>query len=206
MCIMSQLRTVFFFVGYLRYLNRSHSACECSRPIGSTTQVTWAHAGGPRCHGPSLWLCNKVLKPNFQSIISQTNNGCSLLSLILAKLLLSDINSENVFALSIVTAWGGEGVGGYNPLPIEPQMTSYIIETVRTKCIIGKVLKIRGQKYDKLSLKIVQKALKWLLQHANIQKFSGGACPRTPLESFLALKLLKNNSAGKNTLEKSDEN
>ena len=51
-----------------------------------------------------LWPCNKVLKPNFQSTISQTNNGCSLFSLILAKLLLSDINCENVFALSVVTA------------------------------------------------------------------------------------------------------
>ena len=53
---------------------------------------------------PPLWLCNKVLKPNFQSIISQTNNGCSLLSLILAKLLLLDIRCENIFALSVVTA------------------------------------------------------------------------------------------------------
>ena len=43
--------------------------------------------GGPRCHAPPLWPCN-MLKPNFQSIIFQTNNGCSLLSLILAKLLL----------------------------------------------------------------------------------------------------------------------
>ena len=51
-----------------------------------------------------LWPCNKVLKPNFQSTISKTNNGCSLLSLILAKLLLLDISCENVFALSVVTA------------------------------------------------------------------------------------------------------
>ena len=52
-----------------------------------------------------LWLCNNVLKPNFQSIISQTNNDCSLLSLILAKLLLLDtpVSCENMFALSIVT-------------------------------------------------------------------------------------------------------
>ena len=51
-----------------------------------------------------------------QSIISQTNNGCSLLSLISAKLLLLDIHSENVFALSTVTARGVAtgGVGGYN--------------------------------------------------------------------------------------------
>ena len=103
-------------------------------------------------------LCNKVLKPNFQSIISQTNNGCSLLSLILAKLLLSDITCKNVFALSIVTASGvatGGGDWGLQLLSIEPQMTPYIIETVRTKCIIGEALKVWGQKYDKLSLKIV---------------------------------------------------
>ena len=62
---------------------------------------------------------------------------------------------------------GGGGFGVYNPPPIEPQMTSYIIETVRTKCIIYEALKVRGQKYDKLSLKIVQKVLKWPLHNAN---------------------------------------
>ena len=35
--------------------------------------------------------------------------------------------------------------------------------------------------------------------------FSGEHAPG-PLESFLALKLLKSNSAGKNTFEKSDQN
>ena len=53
---------------------------------------------------PPFWPCNKVLKPNFQSIISQTNNGCSLFSLILAKLLLLDISCNNILAMSIVTA------------------------------------------------------------------------------------------------------
>ena len=100
-------------------------------------------------------------------------------------------------------ATGGGVLRVTTPLPIEPQMTSYIIKTVRTKYIIGEALKVRGQKYDKLSLKIVQKALKWPLQYANFQKFSRGACP---LELFLALKMLKNNSSGKNMLEKSDEN
>ena len=51
-----------------------------------------------------LGLYNKVLKPNFQSIISQTDNGCSLFSLILAMLLLLDISYENIFVLSRVTA------------------------------------------------------------------------------------------------------
>ena len=56
-----------------------------------------------RCHAPP-WPCNKVLKSKFQSIISLTNNDCSLLSLIIAKLLLLDISCENIFALSIVIA------------------------------------------------------------------------------------------------------
>ena len=54
--------------------------------------------------GGSPWPCNKVLKPNFQFIISQANNGCSLLLLILAKPQLLDINCGNIFAVSIVTA------------------------------------------------------------------------------------------------------
>ena len=53
---------------------------------------------------PPLWPCNKVLKPNFQFIISQANNGCSLLLLILAKPQLLDISCGNIFAVSIVTA------------------------------------------------------------------------------------------------------
>ena len=61
----------------------------------------------------------------------------------------------------------GGGLGVTIPPPIEPQVTSYIIETVRTKCIIGEALKVRCQNYDKLSLKIIQKALKWSLQYAN---------------------------------------
>ena len=76
-----------------------------------------------------------------------------------------------------------------------------MIESVRTKCIIDEALKVRGQKYNKLSLKIVEKALKWSLQYANSQKFSGGA-RSGPLKSFLVLKLLKIESAGKTTLEK----
>ena len=70
---------------------------------------------------PSLWPSNKMLKPNFQSIISQTNNGCSLLSLILAKLLLLDISCENIFVLSIVTAssvFRGEGHWAMPPLSL----------------------------------------------------------------------------------------
>ena len=65
-----------------------------------------------------------------------------------------------------------------------------IIETVRTKCIIfGEALKVKGQIYEQTFRKIVQKALKWPLQDANFQKFSGIACLQTPLESFLLLRL-----------------
>ena len=48
-----------------------------------------------------------------------------------------------------------------------------------------KLLKLGAKNMNKLCLKIVRKALKWPLQYANFQKFSGGACPRIPLESFL---------------------
>ena len=41
--------------------------------------------------------------------------------------------------------------------------------------------------------------------YVNFQKISGGACPRTLLESFLELKLLKINSGGKNYAWKSNE-
>ena len=58
--------------------------------------------GGPRCH--ALHPRHEVLKPNFESVISQTNNGCSLLSLILAKLLLLNISCKNIFALFVMTA------------------------------------------------------------------------------------------------------
>ena len=53
---------------------------------------------------PPPWPCNKVLIPNLQFIISQVNNGCSLLLLILAKPQLLDISCGNIFAVSIVTA------------------------------------------------------------------------------------------------------
>ena len=46
-----------------------------------------------------LWPCNKALKPNFQSMISQTNNGCSLLSLILAKPQRLDIMLRKYFCI-----------------------------------------------------------------------------------------------------------
>ena len=56
-----------------------------------------------------------------------------------------------------------------------------------------------GAKYINIKcLKIVQKALKWPLQHVNIQTLSWKACPGTPLEPFLFLNLLQIKSFGKN--------
>ena len=63
-----------------------------------------AQGEGGRCLGLLLLPCSKVLKPNFQSMISQTNNGCSLLLLILAKLLLLNVSCKNILALSMVIA------------------------------------------------------------------------------------------------------
>ena len=66
--------------------------------------IIGARRVGDSAMAPLLWSCNKVLKPNFQFVISQNNNGCSLLSHILAKILLLGISCENVFALSIMPA------------------------------------------------------------------------------------------------------
>ena len=90
----------------MHHLNRLLSACECSIGIRQYYASDMAARRGGGGHGA------------IQSIISRTNNGCSLFSLILAKFLLLDINSENVFALSILTACGvATGGGGYNPPP-----------------------------------------------------------------------------------------
>ena len=54
---------------------------------------------GAQCQaqGPYFWPSNKVPKRNFQSIISPSSNGCNLLSLTLAKLLVLHINCKNIF-------------------------------------------------------------------------------------------------------------
>ena len=68
------------------------------------------------------------------------------------------------------------------------------------RAVAGEALRIRGKKFkQKICLKIVQNALKWSLQYANFQKFSGRACSQT---CFLSVNLLQINSAGKDTLEK----
>ena len=54
-----------------------------------------------------------------------------------------------------------------------------------------------SKNFNKIWLKFVQKVLKWPLQYVNFQKFSGGACLRTPLQPFFILNMLENNSAEK---------
>ena len=108
----------FFLFALHRYFsveNRTSEGREnlffifCSPPTLSVENKTSEGIGRTQgSHGAMLLSplcpCNQVLKPNFQSIIYQTNNGCSLLSFILAKLLLLDISCQNIFALSVVPA------------------------------------------------------------------------------------------------------
>ena len=84
-------------------LCRSDTAKKSYHNVEKFPRAIGAYRGA-RCHAPLFWSCNKVIKPNFQSIVSQTNNDCSLLSFISAKLRLLDISCENIFALSVVTA------------------------------------------------------------------------------------------------------
>ena len=86
-----------------RKANSNWGRRQSQLPPGTLMSIR-ARRGGHSAMPPFLWPCNKVLKLNFQSVFSQTNDGCSLLSLILAKLLLLDFNCENIFALFIVTA------------------------------------------------------------------------------------------------------
>ena len=62
---------------------------------------------------------------------------------------------------------------------------SYALSTRNRKCantciILGEARTYRGKNLNKIYLKYVQKALKWPLQCVDLQKFSGGACSRTP--------------------------
>ena len=53
---------------------------------------------------PVSWPCKKLLKPNCQSVVTETNKACSLLSFILAQLLLLDMDYKNIFAFFKVSA------------------------------------------------------------------------------------------------------
>ena len=64
---------------------------------------------------------------------------------------------------------------------------------------------LKAKNKNKVCQKIVQKAPNWPLQSANFQNYSGGACPRTPLELCLLLKLLRINFGGKTYARKSDK-
>ena len=98
MCMMSQLRTVFFVFALFEPLTLSERMQYRNYRQYYASDMG-AHRGGHDAMAHPLWLCNKVLKPNFKSIISQTTNGCSLLSHILAKLLLLDINFRKCFCI-----------------------------------------------------------------------------------------------------------
>ena len=67
--------------------------------------------------------------------------------------------------------------------------------------MFGKTLRFRGKKFKQNLPKIFQKVLKWPLQYVNFQKFSGGTCPRTPLELFVLSICFKIILSEKNTLE-----
>ena len=64
-----------------------------------------------------------------------------------------------------------------------------------------KNLGLGAKSVNKICLKIVQKVLKWPLQYVNFQKFSGRACPRTPIKPFLFSILFKMILPEKNMLE-----
>ena len=48
-----------------------------------------------------------------------------------------------------------------------------------------------AKNFNKICVKIVQKVLKWPLQHVYFSKFSGGAHPRTPHSFFYSKYALK---------------
>ena len=71
---------------------------------------------------------------------------------------------------------------------------SYALSTRNRKCantciILGEAHTYKDKNLNKIYLKNVQKALKWPLQCVDLQKVSGGACFRTPLEPFSFLNL-----------------
>ena len=62
---------------------------------------------------------------------------------------------------------------------------------------LAKHSELGSKNLNKICVKIIQKALKQPLQHVNFQQFSGGACSRTPLESFSFLNQQQISSAEK---------
>ena len=66
-------------------------------------------------------------------------------------------------------------------------------------CLV-KHSELGAKNFNKIRPKIVKQVLKWPLQHVNFQKFSGGACPRTPLEPFLFSICIKITLPKKTTL------
>ena len=72
-----------------------------------------------------------------------------------------------------------------NDKPYTLSMISESKMREQTASYLVKHSDLEAKNLNKICLKIVQKVLKWRLQYVNSQKFSGGACPRTPLELFL---------------------
>ena len=52
--------------------------------------------------------------------------------------------------------------------------------------------KLGAKNFNKICPKSVQNVLKWKLQYVNLQKFSGGACPRTLCSLFFVPQLASN--------------
>ena len=76
--------------------------------------------------------------------------------------------------------------------------THSLTKNLRTKCIIfGEALRVRVKKFKQTLPENYSKSTKIAITAFKFQKFSGGACPRTPLELFLFLNQLQFCSAEK---------
>ena len=64
-------------------------------------------------------------------------------------------------------------------------LSTYTIENVRTKCIIfGEALKIKVKQFKRNFPNNYSKSIKIAITECKFSKFSGVACPRTPLKVF----------------------
>ena len=72
--------------------------------------------------------------------------------------------------------------------------------------MFGEALRIKIRKCKQNLPKIYSKSTKKAITACKFSNFSGGACPRIPLEPFLFLNKLQISSAKENTLENNVEN
>ena len=116
--------------------------CFCKYDLQYYVLISYfCDSSPPSC----CFIVSIVLSPLLQSFIVEDDmQYCVTVTF--------DVNSFTRFLTNLFIRfiqWRSHGgVRGLQPSPIEPQMTSYIIETVRTKCIISEALKVRDQKYD----------------------------------------------------------